>query len=113
MADDETDDALSNAELTDRIDTMQSKIDQILNIVTLGGGKQDTGKPHTQAERTASVQEQVRAELERKAREEQDAADKESAKAERQSTADRLSKLEEKPPVAPQPRRQRVMWGKR
>jgi hypothetical protein len=31
----------------------------------------------------------------------------------RLTLAQRLAKLEEQPPVQPQPRRQRAMWGKR
>lgn len=114
----EDSDGRSEAERLDnlehRADTTDSKLDQILSLLT-GGGKPEEGEQP--GGRPGSVEEQVRAELERAKAEEAEAkakADGDAAKdAERETLAQRLAKLEEAPPKQPQPRRQRVMWGPR
>jgi hypothetical protein len=92
----------------DRADRIEAKLDQLL------------AAPHAKAEeheeaklnRPSSVEEQVKAELERAKRE--DAAEREqaSAKSEFHAVRDAVKGLVEGKPVAPQPRRQRLMWGK-
>ena len=69
----------------------------------------DNGK----LDRPSEVQEMVRMELERAEAEKRRQADAESEKSERQTIREQLAKLTEGKPVQPQPRRQRIMWGKR
>ena len=102
--------------LSAKVDAHDSKLDQILSMLT--GGKPAT---HQQAEadterrldRPSTVAEQVRAELERAEGEKAAAAKADGEKSERETLAERMAKLEEKRPEPPQARRERVMWGPR
>ena len=100
----------------ERLETGQQSI--IEKLDQLIGGKPVT---HQQAEkdmdthlgRPASLQEQVRAELQR-AEQEKAAADAAAEKENKVETlAQRVAALTEVRPDPPQPRRQVVMWGKR
>jgi hypothetical protein len=95
--------------LSDRIGGIEAKLDQLL------GGAHDRAEKHEEKRlgRPSTVEEQVQAELARARREADEKAAAEQDKQERQSLASRLAALEERPPVQPQPRRQRVMWGKK
>jgi hypothetical protein len=110
------------AGLEDRVESLETgqsrisaKIDEILGLVS---GK--AAKVHKAAEqheetklgRPSTIAEQVRAEL---AEAEQDKAAKDAAQqqqTEQQQIREQIAKLTEAKPVQPQPRRQRVMWGK-
>lgn len=115
----ETDTDGNEAGLEDRVErleTGQSKILGKLDELLGAGSKTHQAAEKHQAERLdrpSSIEEQVRMELARKEREAAEQAAKDQEKSERQTLAERLAKLEEAPPVQPQPRRQRVMWGKR
>jgi hypothetical protein len=106
-------------ELEDRVERLETGQNRILSKLDelLGSG----GKAHAAAEaheekhldRPTTIEEQVRAELARKDAEAKTAADADAEKSERQTIKDQIAKLTESKPVAPQPRRQRVMWGER
>jgi hypothetical protein len=109
---------------TDRIrslDEQAARLDRIeAALAARGGGQQGQGQGQGadpgQAGRPATVEEQVRAELERarKEAEAKAAADKAKgeADAERESVAQRLKRLEERPPAAPVHRKTRLLgWG--
>lgn len=102
--------------LAERVDKHESKLDQILSMLS-GGGRPASGKPAddslTPAGRPPSIAEQVRAELARAKEEDKRQADAEASKTEAEQLRERLAKLEETKPDPPQPRRQRVMWGSR
>jgi lipoate-protein ligase A len=114
---DQTEQRLSHLET--KQDQTDGKLDELIDMVRrFTGGRPVT---HGQAERDtedrldrpSSVAEQVRAEL-AKARADADAEAAASAdKSDRESMRERLARLEEKAPLPPQPRRQRVMWGNR
>lgn len=106
MADDEH--AETVEQLSQRLDQQESKLDKILAM--LGGSKAPDPGEQTRPE---SVEEQVRAELAKAEAERQKAADADAEKSERQTIRETLAKLTEKPPVQPQPRRQKLMWGGR
>jgi hypothetical protein len=100
---------MDTAALGTRMDRLEEKLDQLLS--GLHGKAEKREEAHL--DRPTTVEEQVRAELKR-AEEERAAADAAAAKeAETETIAQRLAKLEERPPVQPQPRRQRIMWGPR
>ena len=96
-------------DIAERQSRLEAKLDQLL------GGVHEKAEKHTEKrlDRPTEIQEMVRMELERKDREAKEAADKDSEKSERQTIREQLAKLTEAKPVAPQPRRQRIMWGKR
>jgi hypothetical protein len=97
----------------EHLETGLSKITGKLDELLTGGHRAAEQHEGDKLDRPTEVQEQVRAELERAKAEESAAAKAEGEKAEKQTMAQRLAKLEERPPVQPQPRRQRAMWGKR
>lgn len=92
--------------------TLTEKLDQVLAAVTRRPGKDDDPAPGPSG-RPGSIAEQVQAEL---ARAKQEAAAAEAAEAEksdREQIKEQLAKLKEAPPVQPQRRSERVMWGAR
>ena len=107
---------MSDESLEDRVESLESGQSKILGkLDELLGGVHEKAEEHTEKrlDRPTEIQEMVRMELERKDREAKEAADKDSEKSERQTIREQLAKLTEAKPVAPQPRRQRIMWGKR
>lgn len=90
--------------------SLSDKLDEILSRLTGGGPAVSHDQAQQQTEdrldRPSSVAEQVRAELARAAKEQNDVA-------ERETIAQRLARLEETKPEPPQPRREKVMWGGR
>lgn len=108
-----------DAGLEDRVERLESGQNKILNKLDelLGSGSPAQAKAQErQAEhldRPSSVQEMVQAELRKADQERKAAADAEADKSERQTIRETLAKLTEAKPEQPQPRRQRVMWGKR
>jgi regulator of replication initiation timing len=111
-----TADAPSTAELADRIDGVENKLELILS--KLGGAKDQAhaaAQEHTEErlERPNTIAEQIRAQL----ADQQAAA---AAETEKRSQSDRLAAVEErltgmaeKPPEAPIGRVTRFMWGNR
>jgi hypothetical protein len=106
-------------DLEDRVESLEtgqskilSKLDEILGI---GGRPHKAAEQHEEQhlDRPSSIEEQVRAELARADAERKAAADAEAEKSERQTIREQIAKLTEARPEQPQPRRQRVMWGKR
>lgn len=105
-------------ERVDRLETGQQtlseKIDQILGIVSRKPSGQVTPPGERDpAGRPASVEEQVQAELARAERERQAKADADAEKSDREQIREQLAKLQEAPPVQPQRRSERAMWGPR
>jgi hypothetical protein len=97
----------------ERVDRIERKLDELLSA------GHATAEQHEEDKlgRPTDVQEMVRRELEAK---EAAAADKAAKDADqtdrktmREQVAEMRAKMAERPPVQPQPRRQRVMWGKR
>jgi len=102
--------------LEDRVESLetgQSKILARLDELLTGAHRRAEQHEAEHLDRPTTVQEQVRMELERKEQEARAKADREAEASQRETLAQRLARLEETPPVQPQPRRQRVMWGKR
>jgi hypothetical protein len=109
MAEDEDMDRQSEHERIDRIET---KLDELLS--KLGSSQQAEADERTRLDRPSTVEEQVRAELERAKQEEAAAASAESEKSQLQQMQEQLAKLLETPPdVPPPPRRTRITWGGR
>jgi hypothetical protein len=114
MADDD-----KPAELEDRVERLESGQGRILSkldeLLGTGSPAHEAAEEHeeTRLGRPSSIEEQVRAELQRAEDEKRKAADAESEKSERQTIRDTLARLTETKPEQPQPRRQAVMWGKR
>lgn len=115
MTDTESERIQSIDSLAEKVEQHDGKLDQILGVLDrLTGGSATRPVTHERAQadeerhldRSTSVAEQVRAELAR-------AQAETTEKQEKESVAERLARLEEKAPLPPQPRRQRVMWGKR
>jgi hypothetical protein len=92
-----------------RQDSIEAKLDQLLGT----GHAKAEAREEKHLDRPSSVEEQVRAELARADAERKAAADAEAEKSERQTIREQIAKLTEARPEQPQPRRQRVMWGKR
>jgi hypothetical protein len=114
MTDDDT--------LEDRVERLEtgqgrlvSKIDEVLSLLGTGSKAHAAAQHHEEQrlDRPTTIEEQVRAELARKDAEAKSAADADADKSERQTIRDQLAKLTEAKPVAPQPKRQRFMWGPR
>jgi hypothetical protein len=99
-------------EQASRLDRLEAKLDQLLGT---GSKVHAEAEAHTERklDRPSEVKEQVRMELARAKQEEAAAAEAEKDKSERQTIREQLAKLTEAKPEAPQPRRQRVMWGPR
>ena len=100
----------------DRIDRLERKLDELL----AGGHAAAEQHEETRLGRPTEVQEMVRMELEKAEAEKAAAAKRDAARdaaeAEQRTLAQtvaNLAKLTEQKPEQPQPRRQRVMWGKR
>ena len=106
---DETERIQSLDDIAERQSRLEAMLEQLM------GRTHDAAEKHTEKrlDRPTEIQEMVRMELERKDRESRAAAEAESEKSERQTIKEQLARLTEAKPVAPQPRRQRVMWGKR
>jgi hypothetical protein len=97
------------AAVEDRMDRLERKLDELLSA----GHAKAASHEETKLGRPTEVQDMVRMELEKAQAEKDAAAEKDAEKTERQSIAQRLAALTEQRPEAPQPRRQRLMWGKR
>jgi hypothetical protein len=116
MAD--TDSEPGGEALTDRVEQLEDGQNRILSKLDelLGGGRKDQPEPDG-GTRPASIEEQVRAELDRKEKESKAAAAKDADKAERKTMREQMAamaaKLAEAKPQQPQPRRERAMWGKK
>jgi hypothetical protein len=111
-----TDSDEGSPDLEGRVEHVETALERImgrLDELVTGGHRAAEKHEGDKLDRPTEVQEQVRAELERAKAEESAKAKAEGEKAEKQTMAQRLAKLEERPPVQPQPRRQRAMWGKR
>ena len=95
--------------------TLSDKLDQLIGMVSRKppGHADERDGPTGSAGRPASIEEQVQAELARAERERQAAADAQAEKSDREQIKDQLAKLREAPPVQPQRRSERVMWGAR
>ena len=114
MADEEHDDKLEDR--VERLESGQSKILSKLDELIGTGSKAHQAAEQHQAERLdrpSTIEEQVRMELDRKEQEAKATAEKDAEKSERATIKEQLAKLTESKPLPPQPRRQRVMWGKR
>jgi hypothetical protein len=106
----------TDPDLTGRVESLETGQGKILaKLDELLGGAHAKAEKHEERrlDRPSTVEEQVRAELDRKDREAKSAAEKDAEKSERESMRETLAKLTEAAPVQPQPRRQRVMWGQR
>jgi hypothetical protein len=108
--------------LEDRVETletgqsrMSAKLDEILGLVSGKAGKvHAAAEQHEEAKlgRPSTIEEQVRAELAKAEQDKAARAEAEQQKSEAQQIREQIAKLTEAKPVQPQPRRQRVMWGK-
>jgi len=107
------------AELEDRVEHLEtgqskilSKLDELLGT---GSKAHEAAEEHEEKhlDRPSTIEEQVRAELAKADAERAKAKDAEDDKSERATIKETLAKLTEQKPAAPQPRRQRVMWGPR
>ena len=98
-------------QLAARQDSLESKLDKIIDLVTGSRADPADGQGNsTGASGGQSVAAQVRAELAKHQAEQQAADDKQKDADDRAEIRAQLARLTEQPP---QPRRQRVMWGGR
>lgn len=98
-----------------RIARVESKVDQLISAVNKilpGSHAEAEQRTEERLDRGSTVEDQVRAELQR-AKQEQEAAEKADAeKREGESLKERLARLEEKPPAPPRSRRTALLgWG--
>jgi hypothetical protein len=100
------------ADTETRLDRLERKLDELLAGRTPAHAKAEAHEEQ-HLDRPSTIEEQVRAELARAEQEKAKADADEQAKSEQQTIREQLAKLTESKPVAPQPRRQRVMWGPR
>ncbi len=103
-------------DLPDRVDRLEDGQSKILaKLDELIGGAHGKASEHTEDKlgRPSAIEDQVRAELERRDREAADKAAAAADKSEREAIKEAVAKLTEAPPRQPQPRRQRLMWGAR
>ncbi len=100
------------ADTEDRMDRLERKLDELL---AAKGPAHAAAEAHEEKhlDRPTTTAEMVRAELARARQEDAAAAKAEAEKSEVQQIKDNLARLTEQAPAAPQPRRQRVMWGSR
>jgi hypothetical protein len=92
-----------------RLDRLERKLDELL------AAGHTTAERHEEQhlDRPTSVQEMVQAELRKADSERAAQAEKDAAKSEQQTIREQIAALTEAKPVAPQPRRQKLMWGAR
>ena len=102
-----------DTETIDSIATRQDRIESKLDQLLAAGSKPAPGEGSTPEGRPATVEEQVRAELQRAEDERTAAATQAAKEEEHQTMAQRLAKLEEAPPVQPIRRATKAMWGGR
>jgi hypothetical protein len=100
------------ADTETRLDRLERKLDELLAGRTPAHAAAEQHE-EKHLDRPSTIEEQVRAELKRAEQEKAKADADEQAKSEQQTIREQLAKLTESKPVAPQPRRQRVMWGPR
>jgi hypothetical protein len=97
------------------IEALSERVDRLADAVARivpGSRAEAQDRVEARLDRPSSVQEQVRAELERAEQERQRQAADEADKAERQTLRERLAKLEETPPRQPVRRATRLLgWG--
>lgn len=102
------------AALEQHQESTDSKLDELLDLIR--GKNPDDPAPadppahETRDQRSVTIAEYVRAELDRR---QKDADDKQEKQTMRQQLAEVQAALREKPPQPPQPRRQKAMWGDR
>lgn len=112
-ADGEGDRIQSLDQMNTRQDRIESKLDQLLGMKQDGFRQEEdavvSGRPPTVAEQVRA--ELARADDERKTKAAADARDAEHQSA-REELAALRAKMTETAPKAPQPRRQKLMWGK-
>lgn len=111
MADENADESYAAGEES-RITSIQEladKVDWLISKLGGGGGGKPAEDPKDNA---ASVQDMVRAELDRKEKERAAAEARDKEKAEHEDLKATVAKLAEKPPAQPVPRRQKFLgWG--
>ena len=99
----------------DRLDRVESKVDRLADLVAKilpGSHGEAEQRTEDRLDRPSTVAEQVRAELDRAAREQADADAASAEKSEREQVRAELAALREKPPQAPTPKRTRMLgWG--
>jgi hypothetical protein len=110
MADDDGETQhMDQAALSDRMTRLEEKLDQLL----ASGHKKAEAREEAHLDRPSTVEEQVRAELQRAEQERAAAASAADEKTERETIKAQLAALAETPPAQPTPRRTRLMWGGR
>jgi uncharacterized protein YjcR len=116
MAMTETSDASSVEDRVERLEDGQSRI--LGKLDELLGTGHAKAEQHTEQrlDRPSTIEEQVRSELAKAEAEKSAAAKADAEKAEHMSVAEQVAelraKLTEQKPQRPQPKRERVMWGK-
>jgi hypothetical protein len=109
------DDPAAAPALEERVERLESGQESVLGKLDelLARGHATAGQHEAdRLDRPSAIEEQVRAELDRAERERQAAADADAEKTERATIREQIARLAERPPAAPVPRRQRVIWGK-
>jgi hypothetical protein len=109
MADDDEAQHMDQTALGTRMTRLEEKLDQLL----AGGHKKAEAREEQHLDRPSTVEEQVRAELQRAEQERAAAATAADEKTERETIKAQLAALAETPPAQPTPRRTRLMWGGR
>lgn len=99
----------------DRMDRIEDKVDKLAAAVSKlipGSHAEAEDRVESRLDRSSTVEEQVRAELDKAKREQEAAAAADADKAERETVGQRLARLEEKPPQPPVRRATKLLgWG--
>lgn len=99
----------------ERIVAVESAVERIERAVSSlipGSHREAEQRTEARLDRGSTVEDQVRAELERAKQEERAQAAKDAERAEGESLKERLARLEEKPPAPPRSRRTAMLgWG--
>ena len=102
----------TTSERLSHVEAAVDRIEQALARVLPGSHAEAEQRTERRLDRGSSVEEQVRAELDKAKREEEAAARADAEKAEGESMKERLARLEEKPPAPPSSRRTALLgWG--
>jgi hypothetical protein len=109
VADDDEIQHMDSEATRQRLDRLEEKLDALLKV---GHGKAEA-REERHLDRPSTVEEQVRAELQRAEQERAAAAAKEGEQSEREQIKAQLAALAETPPAQPVARRTRFMWGGR
>lgn len=102
----------STSERLGRVEAAVERIENALSRVLPGSHAEAQERTEERLDRPSSIEEQVRAELEKRDRQAAEQAAAEKEKADKETVAQRLARLEETPPAPPRLKRTALLgWG--